>query len=215
MLELGLKFTLSYLLGSMLGSLAVGYLLGGIDVRQSGSGNPGATNALRTQGKWFALAVMVIDVGKGILAVSWLPGIELPGIGVDESVSRDLVLHAVALGVIIGHVFPIWFDFRGGKGGATAAGVLIILAPLAAPIVIGVWVAIIIVTGFVGLATMSAAISAAAFFAATRLPEGHALVVFAVLVAGLIVYTHRGNIKRMLNGTESRFLRRRPEDRLP
>src|SRR5690606_15794244 len=122
MIELGLKFTLAYLLGSVLGSLVVGYLKGGVDIRKVGSGNAGGTNALRTQGKWFALWVMVIDVGKGILAAAVLPGLELPGVGVDPDVSRDLVLYAVALGAIVGHVFPVWFDFRGGKGGATAAG---------------------------------------------------------------------------------------------
>ena len=113
MLELGFKFTISYLLGSVLGSLVVGYLRGGVDIRKVGSGNPGGTNALRTQGKWFALCVLVIDVGKGILAVALIPGLDLPGIGIDANVSRNLILYSVAFAVILGHVFPVWFDFKG------------------------------------------------------------------------------------------------------
>jgi glycerol-3-phosphate acyltransferase PlsY len=208
MLELGLKFTLAYLLGSVLGSLVVGKLYGGIDIRTVGSGNAGGTNALRTQGKRFAAFVMLIDVGKGILAVLVLPGLDIPGIGLDASVDRGLVLYAVAFAVILGHVYPIWFDFKGGKGGATAAGLLFVLAPLQAPFVIAVWIAIVYFTGFVGLATMLATLSASVIFAIWRLPEDHGLFVFSLLVAGLVIFTHRGNIVRMMRGTESRFGRR-------
>ena len=85
MLELGLKFTLAYLLGAVLGSLLVGYLRGGVDIRKVGSGNPGGTNALRTQGKAFALWVMLIDVGKGLLAASVIPPLVLPGVVLDPA----------------------------------------------------------------------------------------------------------------------------------
>lgn len=207
MVELGLRFTFAYLLGSALGSLIVGYLKGGVDIRRLGSGNAGGTNALRTQGKWFALWVMVIDVGKGILAAAVLPAIAIPGVGVDPAVSRDLVLYAVALGAIVGHVFPVWFDFRGGKGGATAAGLLVYLEPAAAAPVLGLWVAIVLTTGYVGLATITAGVGAALFIALTAQPDSHGLLVFASIVAALLIYTHRGNIRRMLNGTESRFSR--------
>lgn len=208
MLELGLKLTLAYALGSVLGGLVLGWLFGGVDLRRVGSGNVGATNALRAQGKLFALLVIVVDVGKGILAVLLIPGLDLPGIGFDPLIDRDLVTYGVGFAAIVGHVYPIWFEFKGGKGGATAAGMLIVFAPIYAPVIIGVWIAIIAATGFVGLATMSASIAAAILFAIFRLPEGHALVVFATLVAGLIVFTHRSNIQRMLAGTESRFGRR-------
>lgn len=209
MLELGLKFTLSYLLGSVLGGLLVGYLRGGVDIRKVGSGNPGGTNALRTQGKWFALAVMVVDVGKGILAIYLIPGLALPGVGIDPAVHRELILYSVALGAILGHVFPVWFDFRGGKGGATAAGVLCVLAPVLAPAIIGIWIAIVFFSGYVGLATMSASVAAVIVLAIFEWPERHGIVVFAALVACLIIYTHRGNIQRMMSGTESRFGRNR------
>lgn len=207
MIELGLKFTLAYLLGSVLGSLVVGYLKGGVDIRKLGSGNAGGTNALRTQGKWFALWVMVIDVGKGILALAWIPGLALPAVGFDPTIQRELILYAVGFGAVLGHVFPIWFDFKGGKGGATAAGLLIWLAPSVAAPVLAAWIALILATGFVGLATMGAAVGAATFIGLTRLPEQHGLFTFACLVAALIVYTHRSNIRRMLDRTEPRFRR--------
>ena len=100
MIELGLKVTLAYLVGSVLGSLLVGFFYGGVDIRKTGSGNAGGTNALRTQGKVFALWVMVIDIGKGILAAIVIPPLVIPGVGIDASVDRSLVLYAVALAAI-------------------------------------------------------------------------------------------------------------------
>jgi len=205
MIELGLKVTLAYLVGSLLGSLLVGFLYGGVDIRKLGSGNAGGTNALRTQGKVFALWVMVIDIGKGILAAAVIPPLEMWGVGIDPSVDRALVLYAVAFAAVLGHVFPVWFGFRGGKGGATAAGLLCYLAPPAALPVIGSWLLIVLTTGYVGLATISAALVAVLFLGATALPEQSGLFVFACATAALLVYAHRGNVRRMLDGTESRF----------
>jgi glycerol-3-phosphate acyltransferase PlsY len=208
-LELGLKFTLAYLLGSVLGSLVMGWLWGGVDIRKLGSGNAGGTNALRTQGKTFALLVMIIDIGKGILAVAVIPGLDIPFVGIDGSIDRNFLYFSVAFAVILGHVYPVWFGFRGGKGGATAAGLLFVLAPTIAPVVIFIWVAVVIGTGFVGLATMTATVSATVLFAWLRLAEEPGLVVFSACVSVLIVYTHRANIARMLKGTESRMWRGR------
>jgi glycerol-3-phosphate acyltransferase PlsY len=207
MIELGLKFTIAYLIGAVLGSLLVGFFYGGVDIRKVGSGNPGGTNALRTQGKLFALWVMIIDVGKGILAVGVIAPLAIPGVGLDADVDRSLVLYATAFGAIVGHVFPVWFGFRGGKGGATAAGLVCYLAPWAGVVVIGVWLAVVLATGYVGLATITAALAAVVFIGFTGLPEQSGLFVFAALTAALLVYAHRGNIRRMLNGTESRFAR--------
>lgn len=211
MLELGLKFSAAYLLGSVLGSLVVGRLRGGVDIRTLGSGNAGGTNALRTQGKVFALFVMIIDVGKGVLAVLVIPGLEIPGIGFDPALERNLLYYSIAFAVILGHVFPLWHGFRGGKGGATAAGLLFVIAPGIAPFVIGIWIAVILVTGFVGLATMAATVGATAIFAWLRLPENFDLVLFSACVAALVLYTHRSNIVRMINGTESSIRRRNRE----
>jgi glycerol-3-phosphate acyltransferase PlsY len=212
MMELGLKFTLAYLLGSALGSMIVGRLRGGVDIRVLGSGNPGGTNALRTQGAWFALWVMIIDVGKGVLAVLAVPGLAIPGAGDAPSLDPELVRYAVAFAVVLGHVFPVWFDFRGGKGGATAAGVLGALSPWLIVPVIAFWILIIGLTGYVGLATMGAAVGAVAFVGLTSLPEESGFFAFACIVAALIVYTHRSNIRRMREGSEVKmgmFLRRK------
>ena len=100
MLELGLKFTLAYLVGGALGSLLVGRFRG-VDIRKVGSGNPGGTNALRTQGKIFALLVMIIDVGKGIFAAALIPPLVLPLVGLDPGVERSTVVFAVAFGAIV------------------------------------------------------------------------------------------------------------------
>jgi glycerol-3-phosphate acyltransferase PlsY len=205
MIELGLKVTLAYLVGAVLGSLLVGFLYGGVDIRKQGSGNAGGTNALRTQGKVFAFWVMLIDVGKGIVAAAVIPPLAIPGVGIDASVDRALVLYAVAFAAILGHVFPVWFGFRGGKGGATAAGLVCYLAPAAALPVLGTWLLIAFTTGFVGLATISASLIAVGFLGLTALPERSGLFVFACATAALLIYAHRGNIRRMLDGTEPRF----------
>lgn len=207
MLELGLKFTFAYFVGGVMGALVIGKLRGGIDIRQMGSGNAGGTNALRTQGKAFAAAVMVVDIGKGILAVALIPGLNLPLVGIDALVDRDIVLHAVALAAILGHVFPVWYGFAGGKGGATAAGLVLYLAPSLGLSIIGLWLAIVFFTGIVGLATMGATLTASLYLGLFALPERATLFVFACLVAMLTFYTHRGNVQRMWHGKESRFSR--------
>jgi glycerol-3-phosphate acyltransferase PlsY len=205
MIELGLKVTLAYLVGSVLGSLLVGFFYGGVDIRKAGSGNAGGTNALRTQGKVFALWVMAIDIGKGIGAAAVIPPLALPGVGIDASVDRSLVLYGVAFAAILGHVFPVWFGFRGGKGGATAAGLVCYLSPAAALPVLGSWLLVVFLTGFVGLATITASLVAVVFLGITALPERSGLFLFACGTAALLIYAHRGNIRRMLDGTESRF----------
>jgi glycerol-3-phosphate acyltransferase PlsY len=205
MIELGVKITLAYLLGAILGSLLVGHLYGGVDIRGAGSGNPGGTNALRTQGKVFAFWVMLIDVGKGIVAAAFIPPLDIPGVGLDAEVPRALVLYAVALAAVVGHVYPVWFKFRGGKGAATAAGLLCFLAPSAAVFALGAFAAIVFVTGYVGLATISAALVAVLYIGLTVFVEQHALFMFASALAALLIFTHRSNIQRLLAGTESRF----------
>ena len=144
MLELGFKALGAYLLGSVIGSLLLGTLRG-VDIRTQGSGNAGGTNALRTQGSgnaggtnalrtqgWaFALGVIVVDVGKALLAVGWLPGLELPGIGIDPAVDRAWLAVVCAAAVVFGHVYPVWYEFRGGKGAATLIGAVAVLAPMA------------------------------------------------------------------------------------
>ncbi len=122
MLELGTKFLLSYFIGSLMGSLIMGHIRGGVDIRTMGSGNAGGTNALRTQGFAFALGVVIIDVGKGVIGAGIIPGLDLPFIGASPEVSWTWLTISCATAAVIGHVWPMWHGFRGGKGAATLIG---------------------------------------------------------------------------------------------
>lgn len=206
MLELGTKLLLSYLLGSLNGALIIGKLRG-VDIRRVGSGNAGGTNALRTQGPVFALFVMIIDVGKGWLPAALLPALVLPGIAQDPDVSRVWLMLACGGASIAGHCFPVWFNFRGGKGAATTVGVLIAVAPaLLLPGAI-VFVGVLVLTGYVGLSTICAAIAMPAWLAITAFATSQPTLVFLVLLAFFIIYTHRSNIQRLRDGDENRWER--------
>jgi len=204
-LELGIKALAAYLLGSVIGSLLLGRLRG-VDIRTQGSGNAGGTNALRTQGWTFALGVVVVDVGKALVAVGWLPGLVLPGIGVDPGVDREWLAVVCAAAVVFGHVYPVWYEFRGGKGAATLIGAVALLAPLALAPVLLVWLATVVLTGYVGLGTMLGTATLPLYFAFTA-PRSMALVVFGLLMAAFIVFTHRSNVQRMRDGVENRARR--------
>jgi glycerol-3-phosphate acyltransferase PlsY len=207
MLELGVKTLLAYLLGSLIGSLLVGQLRGGVDIRKLGSGNAGGTNALRTQGWSFALWVMIIDIGKGYLAAGLLAPMHLPGIGIDPQVERDWLAVACATAVVLGHVYPVWYGFRGGKGAATLIGVLVGLKPAAMLPVFAVWLVTVMLTGFVGLGTMLSVAAFPAYLALTAAGPSMALLTFGVGMTLFVCYTHRANIERMRTGTESRARR--------
>ena len=203
--EIFAKLILGYLAGSIVGSLVVGRLRG-IDIRQLGSGNAGGTNALRTQGKLFALAVVLIDVLKVVLPVLWLTDAALPGLGTDPAVARETVAVAIAAGAVLGHVWPLYFGFRGGKGMATLLGAYgAIQLTLLLPVVM-TWVLMLLLRGYVGLATMVAAAAAPAWLAATG-QAARPLFWFALAMAGFVVWTHRANIVRMRAGTENRMAR--------
>jgi glycerol-3-phosphate acyltransferase PlsY len=194
------KVALSYLLGSVVGGLVVGRLRGGVDIRRLGSGNAGGTNALRTQGKVFALWVMVIDIGKGWLATRVIAPFHA---------TQPFGWVAIACGIaaIIGHVYPIWYGFRGGKGVATLVGVVLGLdAWLLIPMLL-TWLAVVMVFGFVGLGSMLGALALAVAGALGSWEPRAPLVTFGVLAALLIAFTHRSNIARMRAGTEPRAMR--------
>jgi len=205
MLELAVKTLIAYLVGSLMGALIVGTVRG-VDIRTQGSGNAGGTNALRTQGPWFALGVIVIDVAKGWFGAGVLPGLSLPGIPADPELGRDWLVVACAGAATIGHVFPVWYEFRGGKGAATLVGVLLGVAPQLLPVAIIVWLCVVLLTGWVGLGTMLGALSLPVWVA-FRGPHEPALMAFAVATPLFVVYTHRANIGRMWAGTESRARR--------
>lgn len=200
MLDFIFKVLLAYLLGSLIGSLVIGRLRG-VDIRTQGSGNAGGTNALRTQGWKFATGVMIIDIGKGWLAVALLPTLlSLPG----DAIDVQWLKVACAMAVVVGHVYPLWFGFRGGKGAATLVGTVIGLAPAALPLVLGVWIAVLFVTGYVGLSTMLSTASFNLWVWRNGFTSDDALWLFGMSMTVFVIYTHRSNVLRMRMGTEHR-----------
>lgn len=205
MIDLALKIVLSYLLGSVVGSLLIGNLRG-VDIRNLASGNAGATNALRTQGKSFALWVLIIDIAKGWIATRVVTQLTFVGDGSPVGLGA-WAAPLCGIAVMIGHVYPAWYGFRGGKGVATLVGVVIGLDPsLLIPVLI-TWLMTAMVFGFVGLASMVATASLPVAVAVTHLEPSTPLLTFGVCSAALIAFTHRSNIARMLAGTEPRARR--------
>ena len=184
-----LTLVVSYLLGSIPFGLLLTRISGKGDIRDIGSGNIGATNVLRTGSKGLAAATLLLDAAKGALAV-WLAQRFWPG----------FELHAAA-GVLIGHLYPLWLRFRGGKGVATFLGVLVVLLPIAAAVYAGVWIALLVVMRFSSVAGMAAAASAPV----TAAVIGDSLR-FPLLVglALLVIWQHRANIRRLAAGEEPR-----------
>ena len=202
------KILLGYLLGSISGSLLLGRLRG-IDIRQQGSGNAGGTNALRTQGVWFALGVILIDVGKSALA-AWVGGCWIADSG--HALRVALLAGAAAAA---GHVWPRYFGFRGGQGVAAVLGVLLVLWPLGVAVMVGVVLLVLAITGYVGLGSILSGVAlvpAAMLFAPG--PDRPVWTVAAVVIAAFILFTHRSNVRRLRAGTENRFERARVLARL-
>jgi glycerol-3-phosphate acyltransferase PlsY len=193
----------AYLVGSFSGSLLLGRLRG-VDIRTMGSGNAGGTNAFRTQGAAFALGVVAIDIGKGAFS-AWL--------GTRYATDAQAWLpYAATLAAALGHVWPVWHGFRGGKGAATLVGGALVAWPAAVGWLLGTWVVSLVLTGYVGLSTMLAGVAALVYALATDAsPERTG---FALAVAVLLVFTHRANIVRLRAGTESRFEKARLLHRL-
>ena len=207
MLELGVKFLISYFIGSIMGALIVGKLRGGVDIRTMGSGNAGGTNAFRTQGIGFALGVVVIDVSKGVIGAGIVPGLDLPFVAADPDVSRVWLTLCCSAAAVLGHVWPINHRFHGGKGVATLIGTMIIVGPeLILPLVL-IWAWVLIMSGYVGLASMVAAVAVPVWIGVTRLPADQPLLIYCAVMAGFVVLWHRPNIRRMRDGTEHRNTR--------
>jgi glycerol-3-phosphate acyltransferase PlsY len=206
--ELVLKTLASYLLGSLIGSLIVGRLRGGVDIRKLGSGNAGSTNALRTQGKSFAFWVLLIDIGKGIVATRLIAPLSLQSLGIIGAAAwREWLPVACAIAVIVGHIYPLWHGFRGGKGVATLVGVLFGLDVYLLLAVVFTWIVLVVLFGFVGLASIIAAASVPFFVSAGGMQPQTPLLTFGVVVALLVLYTHRTNLARMRAHTEPRARR--------
>ena len=206
MIELLVKALLAYLLGSVVGSLLLGKLRG-VDIRTMGSGNAGATNMLRTQGRAAALVVLLVDVGKGWVATGVLAPWAIPGLAPAAGAMHALAPPVCGLAVILGHIYPLWYGLRGGKGFATYLGAVLGINPGLVGVMILAWLVTVVLTGFVGLASILSAIAVAIAIAARSSAFGQPLLAFGILAALLIIYTHRANIGRMLAGNESRARR--------
>lgn len=205
MLEVFAKTLLAYLIGTVMGGLVVGALRGGVDLRAHGSGNVGATNALRTQGKAFALAVLFIDVMKGVIAVLWLPYIEWPWPS-GFVLPQQWQVYLCGIAVALGHCYPLFYRFRGGKGVATLAGVFACVLPAAMPWMLLLFVLTLLFTGYVSLATLAGMLFA--LFHVLVIAD-HGLLsaggCFTLLMCLLVTWKHRDNIIRLLRGTEHKF----------
>ncbi|MEI8005725.1 MAG: glycerol-3-phosphate 1-O-acyltransferase PlsY [Bacteroidota bacterium] len=202
MIPVIVQVLLAYLLGSIPSAVWVGKVFYGIDVRQHGSGNAGATNVIRVLGYKAGIPVMMFDVFKGWLAV--FTTIVFPY----YSLSPDQIIYvkigaAVAAG--LGHVFPVFAGFRGGKGVGTMAGVGIALFPWALLIVLGIFIIVLAVSRYVSLSSCIAA-TAFPFLVVFLFGERHpGLVILSVFVAVFVLFTHRTNIRRLMKGEEKKF----------
>ncbi|MEO7940432.1 MAG: glycerol-3-phosphate 1-O-acyltransferase PlsY, partial [Burkholderiaceae bacterium] len=188
----------AYLLGSVSGSLVLGRMRG-VDIRTMGSGNAGGTNALRTQGWKFAICVALVDVGKGVLA-TWFAQRWAPLSGPLSVTTHGYLAAGFA---VVGHVWPLWHGFRGGKGAATLVGGLLVLWPWSIPLVLVVWGGVLVTTGYVGLSTVLAFASLPLW--AWWSGAGPHRMWFAIALALFITFTHRSNLQRLRDGTESKF----------
>lgn len=195
---------IAYLLGSLSFSVIMVYLLEGLDIRDQGSGNAGATNVLRTVGRRPAMAVLLLDIGKGALAVGLARWLEVP----------EPWVGAAAVAAVAGHIFPAFHRLRGGKGVATVTGALGCLDPLPALVAAAVFGLVVLTTRYVSLGSIVATAVFPLFaWLAGRFgwtpPAPAWLLISASLVACLILFRHRSNVRRLWDGTENRLTPRR------
>ena len=198
-----LSYVLTAITAYFVGSIPTGFLWArakGVDIRSVGSGNIGATNVFRFLGKGPGIAVLLIDALKGYLPAKFLPAVFLHG-----TTPQTLEYHSLVAGLfaVLGHNYTCWLRFKGGKGIATTAGVLLAWAPMALLMTLGSWILIFFVSRYVSLASVLAALILPIAVWITGEP-GYILVLASVLGA-LAIYKHRTNIQRLLNGTEHRF----------
>lgn len=186
--------TAAYLLGSIPSALLVVWLMTGKDVRREGSGNVGATNAVRIGGIAAGILVTAMDVAKGALPV-WAMSVLNPA---------SVWLAAAMMAAVVGHCYPVWLRFAGGKGVATAFGAFVVLAPVPALAALGVWLVVLAVGRWVSLASL---VGAAVFplLASILEPPGSVLLIGVSLAAVLIIVRHHGNIRQLIAGSEPRI----------
>ena len=205
MLSLLVIIIVSYIIGSFPTSIIVGRILKGIDIREHGSGNAGGTNVFRVLGPGPGIFVMAFDVFKGFAATFWVSRIVIDPIPIDAG----LVMILAGVGAISGHIWTVFAGFRGGKGVGTAAGMLLALFPIALLVCLVVFFGVLFISKIVSLSSLSAAatlpITLSILKFVLNMPVQTSLYIFSFIAAALIFYTHRSNIRRLLNGTENRF----------
>jgi glycerol-3-phosphate acyltransferase PlsY len=201
------------LIGSyLLGSIPFGYLagrLGGIDIRKAGSGNVGATNVVRVLGKRYGYPVFALDVLKGFGAVK-ISMLMAPG-RPPELNSPEILGILAAMCSVLGHLYPPWLKFEGGKGVATSAGALLALAPVATLIGAAIWIIVFWLTRYVSLASVIAAVVLPIVILVVSLQDqkkSRPLVYSSACVAAVVIWRHRSNLSRLIRGTEPRFTRK-------
>lgn len=191
----------SYLIGSIPFGFLITKIVKGVDIRQYGSGNPGATNVGRLLGKPYGILVFILDMLKGFLPVFFFDRLFA---GADHSLAVILC----GLGVICGHTFPIFLGFKGGKAAATGCGVFLWLAPLPLFISLAVWLIAVSVSRYISLGSMLASMSLVAclmILGRDPIGQGLYLTLFSIFISILIIVRHKSNIKRILDGTESKI----------
>ncbi|CAN5772521.1 glycerol-3-phosphate 1-O-acyltransferase PlsY [soil metagenome] len=198
-----LLIVLAYLIGSIPTAVWVSKRFFGIDIRDYGSGNAGATNTYRVLGSKWGTIVMIVDMAKGIAATLLcflLPVYANSG----NEWGRTNMMIGLGLAAVIGHIFPIWAGFKGGKGVATLFGMIMAIQPLVAVCCVGVFLLVLFLTRFVSLSSMLAGVSFAIFILFIFNDDVTLYRIFSVAVALLVILTHQKNINRILNGTESK-----------
>ena len=200
------------LVSYLIGSVPAGYLAGrvaGIDIRKVGSGNIGATNVLRVLGKRYGYPVFLFDFVKGTAAVEI--SILIFNSTHHAEVSRELCAILAGVSSVIGHSYPVWLGFKGGKGVATSFGVVFGLIPLAALIAVMVWLIIFGTTRYVSVASMTAALAlpvTVLVMLYVKLLSGLTLLLFSICLAAIVIWRHRSNLSRLMSGTEPHFERK-------
>lgn len=214
MLSLIIVILLSYLVGSFPTALVIGKFFKGIDIRTQGSKNLGSTNAFRVLGWKIGLLVQIIDIAKGVIATLLISKLFYGALPFENRTPfEDITVVQIIAGIsaIIGHVWTVFAGFKGGKGINTAAGMLLSLAPIDAGISIGIFVVVLIFSGYVSLGSIAAAF---AFPSTMFIRENifgvnidgyHTLIYFSIAVCIFLIYNHRANIKRLMYGEENRF----------
>lgn len=215
-MQLAFIIVAAYLLGAIPSAVLIGKLFFGIDVREKGSGNMGSTNTFRVLGWKAGLAVQLLDIAKGVLAVvvaRYVFNGNLPFANMTPFEDVTIVCVIAGVAAVLGHVWTVFGNFRGGKGINTALGMLIAITPIEVAIAIGVFLLVIFASGYVSLASMIAAVSLPTTMAfrhnilGVEIQGYHTLIFFILGLAGFLIFTHRSNIKRLIEGRENRFTR--------